>query len=136
MASLDVKFSGQIFRKDFPMVIATNRQSAVLLPVRLQYKVGGYVAGTVLARDPADALFKPYDDAGASGVAVASCVLFEGIAEGDFDVAAASGSTTAVGIFGGCTLYKDKLVGYDAAAGVDLGAKEIIDASGVALLKV
>lgn len=136
MASLDVKFSGEIFRKDFPMVIATNRQNAVLLPVRLQYVVGGYVAGQVLARDPADGLYKKYDDAGAPGVATAAAVLFESIAESDFDGVLASSSTTAVGIFGGCTLYLDKLVGYDAAAGVDLGAKEIIDASGVSLLKV
>lgn len=135
MGKLDLNFNGSIFRKDFPMVIATNRASAILLPVRVRYAAGGYVAGQVLAQNSVDDLFQKYDDGGASGIATAKCILFESLAEGDFDAANATGSTTAVGIFGGCTVYKDKLVGYDANAGTDLGAKEITDSTGVTILK-
>ena len=135
MANLDVKFSGDIFRKDYPMVIATNRASAVLLPVRLTYSAAGYDAGTLLARNTVTGQFQAYVDGAASGLGTAACVLFESIKATDFSPQAATGSTTAVGIFGGCTVYKSKLTGYDAAALVDLGGKLIIDASGVELLK-
>lgn len=117
------------------MVIATNRGSAVLLPVRLRYKAGGYVAGQVLARNTTDGLFEGYTSGGASGTDVAACVLFQSVQETSFDADNASGSTTAVGIFGGCTVYKDKLIDLDPDAETDLGAKTIIDASGVELLK-
>ena len=123
MGSLDVKFKGSIFHKDFPMVIATNRASAVLLPVRLRYQANGYVAGTLLARNTTDGWFQAYNDGGSSGINTASCVLFESIAPEDFDGANATGSTTAVGIFGGCTLYQNKLVGYDANGLTDLGGR-------------
>jgi hypothetical protein len=135
MASLDIKFNGEIFRKDFPMVIATNRSSAVLLPVRLAYDAAGYVAGTLLARNTVSGLFEAYDNSASSGLGVASCVVFQSIQASDFDSTAATGTTTAVGIFGGCTLYKDRLVGYDSAGLADLGGRIIIDASGVELLK-
>lgn len=135
MAGLDVRFKGNIFHKDFPMVIATNRASAIMLPVRLRYQAQGYVAGTVLARNTTDGWFQAYDDGGSSGINTARCVLFESIAAEEFDGANATGSTTAVGIFGGCTLYKDKLVGYDANAATDLGARDIIDATGVTTVK-
>lgn len=135
MASLDVKYNSEVFRKDHPMVIATNRQSAVLLPVRVKWKSGGYQAGSVLARNTSNGVYESYVDGTGSGVGTAACVLFEALAEGDFDAQSAAGSTTAVGIFGGCTVYVDKLVGLDAAAKVDLGAREIVDATGVATLK-
>lgn len=135
MGKLDVSFNGSIFRKDFPMVIATNRNSALLLPVRLRYNSAGYVAGTVLARNTTDGWYEKYDDGASSGLNTAAAILFESILASDFDSTSSTGSTTAVGIFGGCTVYKDKLSGYDSAAGVDLGAKEIIDATGVTTLK-
>jgi hypothetical protein len=135
MASLDVKFNSEVFRKDHPMVIATNRQSAVLLPVRVKWKSGGYAAGTVLARNTTNGVYETYVDGTGSGIGTAACVLFEQLAAEDFDAQSAAGSTTAVGIFGGCTVYVDKLVGLDAAAKTDLGAREIVDATGVATLK-
>lgn len=135
MGRLDVNFNGSIFRKNFPMVIATNRASAVLLPVRVRYQANGYIAGTVLARNTTDGWYQAYNDGGSSGINTARCVLFESLEAQDFDGTASTSSTTAVGIFGGCTVYKDKLVGYDAAAGVDLSVKEIIDATGVTTLK-
>jgi hypothetical protein len=135
MSGLDSNFLGSIFRKDLPMVIATNRGSAVLLPVRLRYKAGGYVAGQVLARNTVDGRFQDYDSGGASGTDTASCILLQSVHESSFDAENSQGSTTAVGIFGGCTVYKDKLIDLDSDAETDLGAKEIVDASGVTLLK-
>lgn len=131
MGKIDISFNGSVFRKDFPMVIATNRASAVLLPIRMRYAAAGYVAGTVLAQNSVDNLFEAYNDAGSSGLNTAKCILFESLNASDFDSTASTGSTTAVGIFGGCTVYKDKLVGYDAAALVDLAGREITDATGV-----
>lgn len=132
---MDANFNGQIFRKDFPMVIATNRAQAILLAVRLRYDADGYVAGQTLARNTTDGRFQKYVDGAASGTGTAACVLFESVEAEKFDGTTTQGSTTAVGIFGGCTLYKDKLIGWDAAAATDLGAKDIIDASGVTLVK-
>ena len=126
MGKIDISFKPQIFRKDFPMVIATNRSSAVLLPVRLEYDADGYVAGQVLSAGTTPGFFKKYDDN-------AKCILFESVGVQDFD--SATGSTTAVGIFGGCTVYKDKLIDYDANVLADLKGTLIVDATGVETLK-
>lgn len=126
------QFQSEVFRKNHKMIIAQNRHLATIGPVRLVHSSTGYLAGQVLARDPADGLFKNYDDAGASGVATASCVLLE-----DVDSTEMSGSTgTAVAraVFGG-ELYEDKLVGLDANAKTDLKARTIVDALGINVLK-
>ncbi len=135
MANIDVKFNPSIFRKDWPMVMATGRAGAKLLPVRVRYNSDGYPAGQVVARNSTDGLYQKYNDAGASGINTAVAVLFEGLeADADFDSTASSGSAMATGIFGGCMLYYDKLTGLDANALVDLGARQVIDASGIRLL--
>lgn len=135
MASVGAGFNGNVFRKDFPIIIATNRSSAVLLPVRLRYNANGYAAGTVLARNTTDGLFEAYNDGASSGLNTASAILFEPHPVEDFDGDGATGSVLAVGIFGGCTVYEDKLVGFDTAARTDLLAKTIVDATGVKTLK-
>lgn len=135
MGKIGADFNPNVFSRDYPMVIATNRSSAILNPVRLRYDADGYKAGTVLARNTTDGLFQKYNDAGASGINTASCVLFEPVGPTEYDGPAATGSAMAVGIFGGCTLFKDKLVGLDANAITDLGARTIIDATGVTTLK-
>lgn len=135
MGRIGADFNGSIFAKDFPIIIATNRASAILNPVRLRYNADGYAAGTVLARNTTDGLFQAYDDGASSGLNTASCVLFEPHGAEDFDSTASTGSCMAVGIFGGCTLFEAKLVGLDANAKTDLGAKSIIDATGVTTLK-
>lgn len=135
MSAIGASFNGSIFSKDFPIIIATNRSSAILLPVRLKYDSDGYLAGTVLARLSADGMYVKYDDNGSGGEEVAKAVLFEAHPVEDFDLANASGSTMAVGIFGGCTVFYDKLVGIDANAITDLKGTEITDATGVVTLK-
>lgn len=127
------KYSGDIFHFDQPMVIATNRASAVLLPIVLRYDSGGYAAGRVLARNTGDGLFQDYSDGAGSGTGTAACILFQAVPVEDFG--GATGVQAAVGIFGGCEVYVDKLTGYDAAALADFKGREIIDASGVTLLK-
>lgn len=130
MASVDANFKSSIFRFDQPLVIAMNRSSAVLIGLRLKYQSGGYAAGTVLARNTTDGLYQAYDDGGASGIDTAACVLFEAHAAEDFDGTAATSTTTAVGIFGGCAVYKDNLTGYDANALTDLKGRVVKGTTG------
>lgn len=136
MGKIGAQFDGEIFRKDHPMVIATNRHTAILLPVRLRYDADGYLAGHVLARNSGDGLFQKYDDGtAASGIDTAVSVLFESHPVDDFVGATGSASVMGVGIFGGCVLYEDKLEGLDANAKTDLGMTSIVDASGTNLVK-
>lgn len=135
MASVGPSFTQPIFRKDFVMPIATNRSSAVMLPVLLRYNSAGYIAGTVLAQNSGDSLYETYVNGGPSGTGTAKCILFESYAPEDFSAAATSGYTAAVGIFGGCTVFKARCPNIDSTAETSLGAKEITDASGVVLIK-
>lgn len=128
----DPRFSGQIFRKSHPMIIAQNRLLASILPVQLAYASGGYSAGTVLARNTTSGQYAAYDGVGASGLDSAACVLFEDVDVSEFS--ATSGTVGARGIFGGEVFY-DKLIGLDAGAISDLNARTIIDARGVSVLK-
>lgn len=134
MAGLDLKFDSEIFRKDNPMVIATNRSSAIILPVRLRYNASGYTAGQTLARNTSDDWFQKYESGGSSGIDTASCILFESVKAADFDAENSTGSTTARGIFGGCTVYKDKLIDWDSDAKTDVNGREITDATGTTLV--
>ena len=135
MSSIDVKFSGEIFRKDFPVIIASNRGSAILRPVRLRYTALGFAAGTLVSRNTTDGWFDKYVDGAASGLGTANAILFEGHPAEDFDSTAATGSVIATAIFGGCVVYKDNLTGYDAAALADLKGVLFTDAAGVELLR-
>lgn len=134
MASTDANFKGSIFRYDQPLVIAMNRQSAYMVGLRLKYQSGGYAAGTVLARNTDDGLYQAFDNGGASGIDTATCILFEAHPAEDFDGTAATSTTTAVGIFGGCAVYKDKLTGYDSSILTDLKGRLIKGATGDDLL--
>lgn len=134
MGLVDVKFDGSIFRKDHPIIIATNRNSALLLPVRLRYNSSGYAAGVLISRNTTDGFYDKYVDGAASGLGTANAILFEDHGVEDFDSTASTGSTAAAAIFGGCTVFKDKLTGYDAAALVDLKGREITDATGTNLV--
>lgn len=135
MGNVGASFSGQVARWDMPIIIATNRNSAVMLPVRLRYDADGYLAGQTLARNTTDGWYEKYASGGSSGTDVARAVLFENHPVEDFDAETAQGSTMGVAIFGGCTVFKDKLVDWDSDALTDVGGKEITDASGVTLIK-
>lgn len=130
---LDMKVLTEAFRKNFPIIIAINRHQATLLPMRVEYLSGGYFAGQVMAKRTSTGLFAKYNDAGSDGVNTATSILFEDIEDMD-NTDAPSGSQVARGIFGG-TVYKTKLIGLDAAAITDLGAKTLSDSIGPDLLK-
>lgn len=132
MGLLDAKFSGEIFRKDHPQVIAQNRHLASILPVRLTYDAAGYQAGVVLARNTVSGFFSKYVDGSASGLGTAACVNMQEVRTTDFE--SATGSSLAKGIFAG-ELFKDKLSGLDTAGETDLKARTIIDATGISVLK-
>lgn len=120
MSSIDPNFKSSIHRYDQKLVIAGNRHTAIILPVRLKYQADGYEAGTLLARNTTDGLYQAYNDAGSSGINTAACVLLEAFAEEDFSGEESTDSTLATAVFGSCVLYKNNLVGYDANGLTDL----------------
>lgn len=132
MSTIDAGFNGQIFRKDNIQVISTNRQLASLLPIRVTYALAGYYAGTVLARNTTSGLFQAYVNGGASGTGTAACILNRDINPEDF--ASSGDSQTSVGVFGGEVFY-GALIGVDAGAITNLGARQITDALGTTILK-
>lgn len=135
MSSLGPNFNPEAFRKNFPIIIASSRATALLQPMRVRWVSGGYEAGQTMARNTTDGWYQKYNGSGSSGIDTATSILFEPHGEEDFDLATTAGSCMAVGIFGQCLLFKDKLTGLDAGAYVDLGARDIIDATGVTLFK-
>lgn len=136
MGSQDMRFSGEIFRKNFPIILSSNRHLATILPVRVFYQASDLKAGTVLGvytSGPRLGMYDVYNDStGASGLNAAVCVLFEDVATTDF--VDSSDSQMYRGIFGGEVFY-DKLTGIDAAAIVDLKARTFTDAAGPKILK-
>lgn len=126
-SSRDAANSTEIFRKDHPIILACNRHQALILPIRIKAKPADdtkYAAGTVMAKNSVDGFFYAYNDAGASGLNVAKCILlhdvFPAVLNTDMGDAA----------FGGVVWY-DKLVGIDAAGITDLGGRRIVDSSGL-----
>lgn len=129
MANLDAEFSPQIFRKDFPMILATNRHLATLLPVRLAYDSAGYLAGQCLARRT-DGLFVKYANGGASGTGTAAGFLFAPVDVSEFP--STTGTAVERGVFTG-QLFSSLLIGNDSAADTTLSARKITDATGVVI---
>lgn len=136
MGSQDMRFNGEIFRKDFPIILSSNRHLATILPVRVYYQGADLKAGTVLGvytSGPRLGMYSVYNDgAGASGLNAAVCILFEDVATSDF--VDTTDSQMYRGIFGGEVFY-DKLTGIDAAGITDLKARTFTDAQGQKLLK-
>jgi len=137
----DAFTSGQIFRKDFKVVLAIKRELAVILPVRLaphRDVSQDYQAGEVLAQYNSSAgalngLFVNYlqTDSG-SGRNTATCILMIDVI--DQALTSAASGELAPAIFGGI-VYQNSLVGSDANALSNLGAKVITDATGFSLVK-
>lgn len=132
MSSIDPTFSGSIFRKDHPMVLAQNRQLATMVPVALAYNASGYVAGRVLGRNSVSGQYANYDNGASSGLDTAVGVLFESVDVTEFE--SSTGTIHARMIVGG-ELYESKLLGLDANAKTDLGSRSIVDASNTTILK-
>lgn len=134
----DAFTSQEVFRKDHKQVIATKRELALILPVRLAPRVGGgnYAAGQTLAQYTSAAgslenLFVNYDNAGGSGRETAKCILM--FSTESQDATAAASANAAPAIFKGI-VFKDALVGWDSNAATDLGAREILSSTGTTLI--
>jgi len=127
--NLDAEINNQIFRKDYPQIIAKNRHLASLAGVRLLAVGNDYIAGQVLAKNTVSGYFQAYQNGGASGLGTAACVLMESIADLGL-------STTLVGrgIFSG-ELFQGNLIGLDANAITNLGARSYTASDGVQILK-
>lgn len=134
MSGQDMKFDSEIFRKDHPMILASNRHHATIFPIRVKYSASDIVAGTVMAYQTSGAAsgqYTAYDDSGASGLNSAACVLFKTVATESF--ADASDSQMGLGIFKG-ELFQAKLTGLDANGITDLKARSVTGADGAVVL--
>lgn len=129
--NFDAKVNNEITRNDYAIIIALNRHLATLLPVRLKNSATDIKAGTVLGRVTATGFYAAYNDAASDGTQVAKCILMDDVKAEEFP---ASGTAVGRGIFSGY-VFKDKLTGLDSNGETDLGAKTIVDASGVNILK-
>ena len=131
MSNLDAKFSGEIFRKDFPIIFA-NLKNAGILPVRVLYDSAGYEVGRVLGRITSSGYYAKYDDGDSpAGVGVAKGVMLDEIAATEFP--SATGTLVARMITSGY-LYNDNLVGLDSNAVTDLNARTVVDGTGTTIL--
>jgi hypothetical protein len=128
MGGLLPNIDNEVFRKDFPLVIARNRHLASIVPVVLANVALGYAAGTVLGRNSVSGEYMPYDDSGASGEDTAVGVLFN-------TVDAMSAGTVAGGqmIVRG-ELFEANLTGLDANGKVDLKSRSVVSGSGDTIL--
>lgn len=131
MASQEVRdamFIPSDYRANFKQIIAKRSDLAQFKAGRMKPAGAGltvtYIAGLVLgfATSGADAgLYKPYNSANTDGSQVAAGVLSEDVLTDEF------GNGSEAAIIQGGTLYKDLLIGYDATAKTNLGAKEYVE---------
>lgn len=129
---MNINFNPQIFRKDYPAILAKNAHLASLAGIVLKYLSAGYSAGQVLARNSVSGLYEKYNPAGSSGTDTAAAILMDDVPVETF---ASSGDTAATrGIFAG-EVYESKLIDLDADAKTDLKSRSYIDATGVTVLK-
>lgn len=128
---LNAKVNNEIVRRDFPIILALNKHLATVLPVVLKHdSEDGYVAGQVLVRNTSTGYFEKYS--AASGTYDAAAILMDNVYAEEFS--GTTGLCVSRGIFGG-EVFKAKLTDLDSGAITDLGAKTIIDATGVEILK-
>jgi YD repeat-containing protein len=127
-SGLDFTTSQQVFRKDRRMVLAMNRHQAAIIGVRLAYDAAGYLAGQTMARNSVSGLYQKYAPAGSSGIDTAVGILFN-------DVLDMPASQTDLGqlIVKG-QVFEANCLTLDSAAKVDLGARSVIDGSGVTIM--
>lgn len=131
--NLDAKVKNEIHRKDHPIILACLPHQASIKGVRLEQDVDGYPAGQVLVRNTGTGFYEKYSSA--SGSYDAACVLLHDVVPEEFvSDNGASGTALARAVFAG-ELLKAKLVDLDAGAESELGAKTIVDATGIEVLR-
>lgn len=132
MGNLDAQYNPQIFRKDYPQIIATNVHLATILGVRLAYDAAGYNAGVCLAQNSVSGLFQKYSNGGASGLGTAVAFLYAPVDVSDFP--SATGTVLERGVFTG-ELTSALLTGNDATADGQLGARKFAGSDGITIYK-
>lgn len=132
MGNLDAGFNPQIFRRDYPQIIATNIHLATILGVRLQYNANGYAAGVCLAQNNVSGLFTNYVNGGASGTGTAVAFLYAPVDVSDFP--SATGTVLERGVFTG-ELFSNLLTGNDGTADTQLGARRFAGSDGITIYK-
>lgn len=139
--NFDAYVNNQVFRKDWPVILALNAHLATILPIRLaagdsQFNSNGAIAGQVLAPDNlSPPLFHRYS--AVSGTYNANCILLDSLDVSQFTATAASGNTVAArGVFGG-EVYLNNLIDASTTAlnSSNLGGKTITDANNVPIYK-
>lgn len=122
-SAIDANVNTQIFRKDWPMILALKRELAQISPVRLVLSSTGYTAGQVLGTTTTPGMFDKWSNV--SGTGVVSCILFESINSSDQP---ATGGELARAVFSGF-VYTNMLIDYNATAKSGLNARDRTDAT-------
>lgn len=131
-SSIDSEVNNQIFRKDYPVVIAKRRELASLAPVRLAGDGADFIAGTAIARETSSGKFKRWT-AVSGGTYDTPCVLFESVPAYQFDSAVTGGALARAVVQG--YVYQGSLVGSNTQFITALGGVIQTDASQVAIVK-
>jgi Bacteriophage lambda head decoration protein D len=132
MANLDGFFSPQIFRKDYPQIIATNVHLATFLGVRLAYNANGYLVGQCLALNSSTGLFQNYVSSGPNGTGTAVGFLAYAVDVSEFQ--STTGTVVQAAVFTG-ELNNSVLTGNDATADTQLQARRFQGSLGVSIYK-
>lgn len=130
-SAIDAEVNNQIFRKDWPAIIAMRRDLAQISPVRLKNDGNDYLAGQALARKTSDSLFYRWS-AISGGTYDSPCILMETVTTDSEDNAASAALARA--IFAGY-VYKSKLTDYDANWKTAAVAVEKTDATQITVVK-
>lgn len=131
-SAIDAEINNQIFRKDYPMIIAKRRDLATIGAVRLQGDGADFIAGQAIARNTSTGKFQRYS-AVSGGSFDTPCVLFESVEAYRFD-SSVTGGALARAVLGGY-VFGAGLIGSNGAFITALGGKTQTDATGVAVVK-
>lgn len=132
-SSIDAEINNQIFRKDFPNIIAVRRDLANIEAGRLFNDGNDYLPGECLVRVTSTGMFKRWS-AASGGTYDTPCVLFETVSSYQFDSTVTGGALARI-IFSSAGVYKSKLIDYDAGFKTAIGGKELTGADGVTVVK-
>ena len=140
MGVQDAHFSGSIFRKDNPIILACRRDQAVLLGAGVVYDGSDYLPGQALVRKASDGLFYRWSSA-SGGSYDSPCVLFDHLTvaaqQTNQDPLGGTGASGAslVRVLTKALVYTDQLVEADAGFKTQLKSTDIVDAGGVGITK-
>lgn len=133
-SNIDAEVNNQIFRKDFPMVIASRRELATIAPGRLFQDGNDYLPGQCLVRVTSTGQFKRWS-AASGGSFDSPCILFEPVLAYQQDSTVTGGALARLISSAEGGVYKSQLVDYNSGFKTALAGKEFTDATGVTVVK-